>query len=172
MVIVGAPGSGKSTLARQLADRLDLEHIELDAINHQPDWTTLPVPEFRARVTEATAADRWVTDGNYAPVLDIITGRADTIIFLDLPRPLITARVAWRSVKRVTTREELWNGNRESWRNLVSRDPEVNIIAWAWHNHPKYQQRYGGFIDAGLWDHAAVHHLRSPADVRRFLDAL
>jgi hypothetical protein len=30
------------------------------------------------------------------------------------------------------TRRTLWNGNREDWRFLFKRDPEENIILWAW----------------------------------------
>ncbi|MEM9516391.1 MAG: AAA family ATPase [Actinomycetota bacterium] len=172
VAIVGPPGSGKSTLAGTIAARYGLRHVELDAINHQPDWTPLPVPEFRQRVTKAIVNDGWVVDGNYRPVQDLVQGAADTIIFLDLSRWLVTARVAWRSLRRVITREELWNGNRESMRNLVSRDPERNIIVWAWQHQPKYRELYGGFIRDGYWDHADVHHLRTPSDVRSFVVAL
>lgn len=65
IAIVGSPGSGKTTLARALADRLDLSHVELDALFHQPGWEPLPDADFIAAVESATAAERWVTCGNY-----------------------------------------------------------------------------------------------------------
>jgi hypothetical protein len=37
----------------------------------------LPVPEFRARVADFTAAPRWVVDGNYSAVRDLVWSRAD-----------------------------------------------------------------------------------------------
>jgi adenylate kinase family enzyme len=37
--ILGTSGSGKTTLARRLAAALDLPHLELDAVFHQPGWT-------------------------------------------------------------------------------------------------------------------------------------
>ena len=172
VAIVGSPGSGKSTLARTLASRAGLEHIELDSINHQPDWTPLPTPEFRRRVTDAIAADRWVVDGNYRPVADIVQGSADTIIFLDLPRRLVTARVARRSVRRVVTRQELWNGNRETWRNLLSHDPERSVVVWTWRHHPGYHAMYRRSMADGSWAHAEVIHLTSRRDVTMVSDTI
>src|SRR5262245_56308830 len=45
--VVGNSGSGKTTVAAALAERLGVACTELDAINHQPNWTPLPVDEFR-----------------------------------------------------------------------------------------------------------------------------
>jgi hypothetical protein len=39
-------------------------------------------------------------------------------------------------------REELWNGNTESWRLLLSLDPHKSILVWAWTQHREYAQRY------------------------------
>jgi adenylate kinase family enzyme len=41
IVVVGTSGAGKTTLARRIADRLQLPHIELDAINWQSEWRDL-----------------------------------------------------------------------------------------------------------------------------------
>lgn len=169
MAIVGCSGTGKSRLAARLAERAGLTHVELDALYHQPDWVPTPVPEFRAKVAEALDTPRWVVDGNYMMVADLVQGRADTIVFLDLGRVRTTGRVARRSAKRLATREQLWGTNRESLRDLVRRDPEVNIIAWAWIQHPKYRERYDRLASDGSWDHADVHRLRTPGEVRRFL---
>ncbi|HEY9878873.1 MAG TPA: AAA family ATPase, partial [Leptolyngbyaceae cyanobacterium] len=32
VAVVGAPGSGKTTLARQIAQKLQIPHVELDAL--------------------------------------------------------------------------------------------------------------------------------------------
>ena len=132
MTIVGASGSGKSTLAAQLAAQFDARLVELDAIFHKPDWTPTPTTQFRAEVAAALDTDRWVVAGNYSVVMDLTQGSADTIVWLDMPRWLVTWRVIKRSIHRAAKREELWNGNRERWRNLIKRDPEDNIIVWAW----------------------------------------
>src|SRR6266508_2350063 len=101
MSVVGNSGSGKSTLARALAAELGVAHIELDAIYHQPGWQPLPAADFRARVDAATATGVW----------------------LDLPRHAVMRQVIWRTLRRAMLRAELWNGNRERWRNLVRPRP-------------------------------------------------
>jgi adenylate kinase family enzyme len=72
VVVVGCSGSGKTTLARRLAATLGSPHIELDSIYHQAGWTPLDDANFRARVQEATEPARWVVDGNYSVVQDIV----------------------------------------------------------------------------------------------------
>ena len=176
VVVVGASGSGKSTTARQLAARLDVPALDLDELFHGPDWAPTPTPQFRMRVMEALAtAERtnggWVVAGNYTTVMDIVHGAADTIVWLDLHRVRSWWRVTRRSVRRAATGEELWGGNRERWRNLVSADPEVNMIIWGWVSQPKIRARYEDFATGPFWSHAAVHRLTTPHEVRCFVAA-
>jgi len=171
VTIVGASGSGKSTLAAQLAAQFDARLVELDAIFHKPDWTPTPTTQFRAEVAAALDTDRWVVAGNYSVVMDLTQGSADTIVWLDMPRWLVTWRVIKRSIHRAAKREELWNGNRERWRNLIKRDPEDNIIVWAWTYHGVHTQRYTGFAAGDFWAHADVRRLRSSRQVRDFVSS-
>src|SRR5215475_11726512 len=80
--VVGVSGSGKSTLGRELAGRLAVPFVELDAIFHQPGWTPLPEDEFRRRVAEIAAGDGWVIDGNYSAVQPLVWERADTVVWV------------------------------------------------------------------------------------------
>ena len=159
VTIVGGSGSGKSTLAATLAEHLDARLVELDAIFHKPDWTPTPTPQFRAEVTSALDTDRWVVAGNYSVVMDLTQGGADTIVWLDMPRWLVTWRVTKRSVRRAVRREELWQ-------NLIKRD---NIIVWAWTYHGVHTERYTAFAEGNFWAHAQVYRLQHPRDVKRFL---
>ena len=110
-------------MASTLAARLRVPWVELDAIYHQAGWQPLPVEEFRARVVAAIAADGWVVDGNYSAVQDLVWARADTVIWLDLPRWRVMGQLIWRSVNRAALGTRLWNGNRETWRGQFwSRD--------------------------------------------------
>lgn len=172
VVIVGNSGSGKTTLAGQLADKLDLTHIELDSLFHQPDWTPQDPDVFRAELVERMeAAERgWTICGNYKSVTWSLTmPAADTIVWLDLPRPVVMRRVITRTLRRAVTREELWNGNREPLTNFYRWDPELNIVRWSWTKHESYRQRYLDAIADGTWAHAQVHQLRSVDAVSTFL---
>ena len=64
-------------------------------------------------MSEVVAGDGWVVDGNYSVVRDLVWDRADTVVWLDLPRLVVVRRITTRSIRRVVWREELWNGNRE-----------------------------------------------------------
>lgn len=140
--VVGTTGSGKSRLARELAGAIGARCVELDAIYHQPGWTPLPADEFRRRVAEAVAGERWVIDGNYGEARELVLARADTVAWFDLPRWVVMRQLAGRTLRRMATRQELWNGNREQFRYLLSRDPEVNIMLWAWQRHKHVRERY------------------------------
>jgi adenylate kinase family enzyme len=172
--VVGCSGSGKTTTARAIADRLGLRYLELDSIYHQPGWVPLSDHEFRRQVTEYVRAKHWVVDGNYQGqgVADIVWPLADTVVWLDPPRRTIMQRVIRRTLKRVITREELFNGNREPWSNLWNPRPEKNIIMWSWTRFHLYRERYEQALNDGTWDHLDVHRLRSNADVGEFLARL
>jgi adenylate kinase family enzyme len=172
--VVGNSGSGKTTVARVISCRLGLPYLELDAVYHQPGWAARPDPEMREIVADFVRGDRWVVDGNYTSsgVAEIVWSGADTLIWLDLPRPVVIRQVIRRTLRRVLTREELWSGNREQWSNVFDPRPEHNIIAWAWsrdrHVRDKYEKRLGD----GTWSHLDVVRLGSRDDVSRFLSAL
>ena len=122
-------------------------------INHQPDWTPLPVDEFRRQVSAIDRGESWVIDGNYSAVRDIVWARADTVVWLDLPRWLVMKRVTTRTLGRVVRRRELWNGNRERWRNIFTLDKDESVILWSWTQHGKYHDRY----EAARRDPANAH---------------
>jgi adenylate kinase family enzyme len=168
--VVGNSGTGKTTLARQLARRLDAPCTELDAIFHQPGWTELDATEFRRRIGVLVAEPRWVIDGNYTQVRDVIWTRADTVVWIDLPRALVLRRVLWRTARRVVTRKPLWNGNRERLREALSWQPERSIIRWSWTQHTVYRDRYEAAKHDPAFAHLAFHRLRSPTEVRAFLE--
>ena len=167
--MVGTSGSGKSTLARELAARLDVQHVELDAVYHQPGWVPLPPAEFRQAVGAKAAADSWVIDGNYSAVRQLVWARADTVVWLDLSKRTVMRRIIWRTFRRVASREELWNGNRERWRNFFSLDPQESVIAWAWHKHAENHERYGSAAADPANAHLTFIRLASRRDVARFL---
>ncbi|MCQ4296131.1 adenylate kinase [Pseudomonas stutzeri] len=129
-------------LSRRLAQQLGYRHIELDSLFHQPDWQPLPTEQFQQATRDALQGDSWVAEGNYSAVRPLIRERSDMVIWLDLPRHKVMRQVIWRTLRRLACREELWNGNRERWRNLFKLNPRQSILAWSWTRHPVYRQRY------------------------------
>jgi adenylate kinase family enzyme len=132
---VGTSGSGKTTYARIVARELALEHVELDSIYHQPEWTPLESDAFQAAVAARLAAPAWTVCGNYRAVQAPIMNRVEVIVALELPRSVVMRQVISRTVRRGVRREVLWNDNRESLRNVLRWNPERNIVRWAWTSH-------------------------------------
>ena len=167
--MVGNSGSGKTTLARAIAARLGIPYVELDALNHLPGWNERDPGEFRALVADAIAGESWVVDGNYRSKLGgLVYDRADTVVWLDYERSLVMRRVVRRTLRRVVTREELWNGNREPWSNLWSRDPTKSIVAWSWTNHSHVRSRNEVLMAEAPAGQTWVR-LRTPTEAARWL---
>jgi adenylate kinase family enzyme len=171
--VLGNSGSGKSTLARRAADRLGVPYIELDALFHLPGWTERPLDEFKALIVERTSGDGWVVDGNYRLAnSDVVWPRADTLVWLDLPRRRVMRQVVGRTIRRTITREELWNGNRERLSSLWQADPTRSIIRWSWTQHDKYRERYAAAETDPQFAHLTVVRLRSHAEADAWLAGL
>ncbi len=165
--VKGISGSGKSTFAVELARRLELPYIELDALHHGPNWSEPTAEEFRTQVRDAMDAvpDGWVIDGNYESKLgDTVLREADTIVWLDLPFR-VKARWLWRrSAHRIRGGVELWHGNRESWRGvLLGRDA---LFWWMVRGHFRHRRRWPRRFEGD----ERVVRLRSVEEARRWLD--
>ena len=65
--------------------------------------------------------------------------------------------------------EELWNGNRERWANLMSLNPKRVGDRLVDHEARHYRRQYGEIFESGTHGSAAVVRLRSAAAVREFL---
>ena len=162
-IIATASGCGKTTFGRELSARLGVPFVELDAIHWQAGWTELDAAELRRRVEPIVAGDAWVIDGSYRMKLgDLVLEEADTVVWLDLPRRVWLPRLLTRTLHRLMRREELWNGNRESFRNVVlGPDP---LVAYALRTASRRRQRY----PRELAPHR-VARLRTRSEVEAFL---
>ena len=172
--VIGISGSGKSTLARAISDRLGLPLLELDGVFNLAGWETKPVDEFRSEVSAFVAGDRWVVDGNYVNqgVAELVWSRADTVVWLDPPKWAVMSRVIRRTLRRLVSREELWNGNREPWTNITSTKPEKNIMVWAWKQFSPVRRTYETMLGDGTWSRVQVVRLQRNREVRSFIEAL
>lgn len=169
VVVVGVSGSGKTTFARELADRTGAPHVELDSLWHDAGWTT-PTPEdFRSRVSEATAGETWVVDGNYGDARAIVWARATDVVWLDVARWTGLQRVVRRTAWRVITRQVIWNGNRERLRTVLSAE---HPIRWGWAKHPHYRAQYAAMFADPAYATVEKVRLRTPREARRWLDSV
>lgn len=166
--VKGTSGSGKSTFGHELARRLGVPYVELDALHHGPDWAEPTPDEFRARVREAIEArpDGWVIDGNYERKLgDTVIGAADTIVWLDLPLRLKLRRLWRRTMHRIRGEVELWSGNRESWRGAFwGRE---SLFAWTLKSHLRDRRE----LPARFAGDPRLVRLRSVGEAREWLEA-
>lgn len=168
--VVGNSGAGKTTFARALAQRLDVPHLELDEAFWGPGWQLVDAADGRAAVSRFLAAPEaergWVVDGNWNSKLgDALTG-LEAVVWLDFPRYVVLQRVLRRTLVRAALRVELWHGNRERWSSLVRREPEENIVLWAWTQHDAYREHYADLAAEGT---IPVIRLRSPRDAQQWL---
>lgn len=166
--VVGNSGSGKSTVAAELAGRLGVPWLELDSIFHMPGWTPRPVDEFRAEVDAFTSGDGWVVDGNYSAVRELVWSRSDTVVWVDPPRATVMRRLAARTLRRMATGAELWNGNRERFRFLFTKDE--SILRWAWVKHDEYRERYARAAVDPAYGHLRFVRVTSSGELARVLD--
>jgi adenylate kinase family enzyme len=170
IAVVGTTGSGKTRLAGQLAGRLAVPHVELDAIHWGPDWSHAPADHFRTRVKQALQGPAWVVDGSYSEVRHIIWAKADMVVWLDYPLPLILWRVTWRTLLRTIRREELWSGNRE--RFLTAFTSRESIILYALRTYRRRRREYPAEFARPEHAHLRIVHLRSPDAARVWLEGL
>jgi adenylate kinase family enzyme len=167
IVVIGTTGSGKTTLARQISQRLDIPHIELDYLHWEPHWIEVPTEVFRERVEAAIAPDAWVTDGNYNKVRDLLWTRATTIVWLDYSFPITFSRLLRRTIYRAITQEPICNGNRESlWLSFFSKD---SILLWLFQTYGENRQKYPLLFQQPEYAHLKVVHLRSPREAENWI---
>ncbi len=163
VLVIGCGGSGKSTLARHLGSLLDISVIHLDSLYWRPGWVETPREEWRALVQDLVRRDCWIMDGNYSNTLDIRLPAADTVVFLDFPRLLCL----WRVVKR------RWQYAGRSRPDMAPGCPERlswQFIRWIW-SYPGRRPAILRMVQEYAQG-SRVFRLRSPAEVKRFLEGL
>ena len=167
VAVVGTSGSGKTTFSRKLAARLGVPQIELDALFWLPDWEEPDLADFRAKVEAAIGDDGgWVVDGNYSRISDLVLGRANTVVWLDLPLRTCFWRTVRRTARRSRSGEVLWGTNREQWSRSLGRD---SLAWWVVTTHGRRrQENEQRFADASN-AHLRVHRFRSSAEAEAWL---
>ncbi|MCK5635517.1 MAG: hypothetical protein KAI06_10535, partial [Anaerolineales bacterium] len=143
---------------------------ELDVLHWLPDWQMRPLEEFRSLVKEVVKQDRWVIDGNYSKVRDIIWPSATHLVWLNYPFGTIFSRALRRTFRRIATRQELFAGNRENLRQVLF-DPE-SIVWWVLRTYWRRRREYPQLFQLPQNSHLEVMELKSQVDADRFITSL
>jgi adenylate kinase family enzyme len=162
-VIASASGNGKTTLGREIARRLDVPFVELDALVWGRGWIETPADQLRAKVEPIISSDGWVIDGTYQSKLgDLVLRSADAVVWLDLPVRVWLPRLVRRTLLRIRGREQLWNNNRESL--LTAIWGRESLFVWAFRSHFRRRRDW----PKALAPYPVVR-LRTRGDVDEFL---
>lgn len=165
--IYGVTGSGKTTLARSVADATGIAWHSVDDLTWEPGWVQVLVEEQRRRMTDICAQSEWILDTAYGSWLDVPLARAQLIVALDYPRWFSLQRLVRRTITRLFDRRPICNGNRESLRQMFSRDA---IIVWHFTSFHRKRQRIRRWLDDPTGP--PVVHLTSPSQTRQWLAAV
>lgn len=134
VAVIGSPGSGKSVFSRKLGESLELPVIHLDSHYWQAGWTPTASEEWDEFLKEQVGKEQWIIDGNYTRTLDIRLEAADTIVFLDLPRPLCIYRIIKRRfMYRAESRPDL---NADCEEKL-----DAGFVKWVWNYRKKVRPK-------------------------------
>lgn len=134
VAVVGSIGVGKSVLAQRLGALLDVRVYDFDDVYWRRDRERLPEDEWAALLGKILGMQRWILDGFPLSVTKEPLDRADTVIFLDLPRRTSVFSVLRRELARVSRsrtrspeRARMFNALlfRWIWRFPVDHRPEL-----------------------------------------------
>lgn len=168
--IIGTTGSGKSTFARQLAQKQQLQYIELDNLLWLDDWqeSTNEVLFLKLKIAMKNAASGWVIDGLYTRTIPIMMEKVDTVIWLDYPFHINLYRLTKRTFGRVISQKKLWedSNNRENFKLMLSKE---SIFIWLIKSYPKNRKKYLALMQNPDYQHIHFIRLTSPQQAARFL---
>jgi adenylate kinase family enzyme len=166
--VFGKAGRGKSTLARRLAGLTRLPLHELDIVQFPTGGRAGKIPqnEYLKIHAELLRHDEWIIDGydSVAAAWERFAA-ADTLIYIDLP--LLTHY--WWVTKRLITglfaNPPGWPDDTPVWESSL----QAYRVVWLCHRGltPRYRQ-----LVADMAASKRVHHLKSPAEIEAFLQAV
>jgi adenylate kinase family enzyme len=173
VAVFGNAGGGKSTLARRLAEITGLPLYVVDIIQfpggryrpEKKDGGKVPHEEYLTIHKEILGRDRWIIDGFDSVALAWERfAVADTLVYVDLPMFTHYWGVTKRFVAGQFRNPWGWPENSPIWESTLAG----YRVVWLCHRRltPKYRQ-----LVADAASSKRVHHLRSRAQMKTFLQA-
>ena len=164
VAVFGNAGVGKSTLARQLAAITGLPLYVVDKLQWQDGGAPVPHDVYLNLHRDLLAKEVWIIDGygDTATVLERCSV-ADTLIHVDLPLPIHYWWVTKRLIMGLFADPAGWPKGSPLWSSTMSG---YRVIPQC-HKYltPRYRQLISEMATSKF-----VVHLRSPREIRAFLD--
>lgn len=173
VAVFGNAGGGKSTLARNLAAITGLPLHVIDHIQFEgryrpdaPDGGKLSREAYLKLHADLIREDRWIIDGFESVALAWERfAAADTLVYVDLPVATHYWFVTKRLVKGVFRNPPGWPENSPVWESTLD---SYRVIGRC---HRLLTPKYRQYV-AEAAASKRVHHLKSPGEMRAFLDAV
>jgi adenylate kinase family enzyme len=166
VAVFGNAGGGKSTLARRLSEITGLPLYPLDLIQFRAGGGKVPHQEYLKAHAELLARDEWIIDGfGCAPSSRARFSVADTLVFIDLPLLTHYWWVTKRFARGLFVNPEGWPANSPIWSSTL----DSYRVVWLYRRHltPGYRK-----LVADAAASKQVHHLKSAAEMKAFLEAV
>ena len=166
VAVFGNAGGGKSTLARRLADLTRLPLYSVDTMQWKAGGAAVPHEEYLNTHAGLLRQDEWIIDG-FGCVASAWErfSKADTLVHIDLPLVTHYWWVTKRLIKGHWATPEGWPENSPMWSSTMAGYRVIGLC------HRELTPRYRQLVadDGGS---KRVHHLRSPAEMAAFLNAV
>jgi adenylate kinase family enzyme len=164
VAVFGNTGGGKSTLARKLADITRLPLHPLDLIQFRPGGGEISRDDYLSAHAELLRRDSWIIDGfGCARSAWDRFAAADTLVYIDLPLLTHYLWVTKRLLKSPFVSPEGWPEGSPIWSSTINAYRVVRSC------NRDMTLKYRQLVIEARGD-KRVHHLRSPREMRAFLD--
>lgn len=162
ILIYGVTGSGKTSLAGRISEKTGIPWHSVDDLTWLPNWQEVPLEDQVRKIREICGGEEWILDTAYAKWIDIPLARLEAIVALDYPRQVSLWRLLRRTLMRAIDGKPVCNGNRETWRQLFSKD---SIISWHFKSFLRKRRRIRRWVEEGR----NVICLKSPKETESWL---
>ena len=166
VAVFGNAGGGKSTLARKLVELTGLPLFPIDMMQFKAGGEKVPDDAYLRQHTDILLRDEWIIDGfgSVASAWERFAV-ADTLVYVGLPLLTNYWWVTKRFIKGICVDPEGWPDKSPMWSSTLESYRVIPLC----HRHltPKYRQLVADVVAS-----KRVYHLRSGAQIRRFLEAV